>query len=190
MANAALKGHSSTVHPSYGALIGTVHSSTRCIHPHAAFIGTVHPSYGALIGTVYSKGRRFARISPALVLHLLEFLFTHSWRLPASLPMSENSTSMQMPTPRTRVVPNAPRIYDRDTVNRILDEGTYLPRRFHCRWPAVCHPHNLWARRRCARFARSAASRMLRNLQQGVPVCVTVTLVDGLVLARSSSITR
>ena len=31
----------------------------------------------------------------------------------------------------------------------------------------------------------SAASRMLRNLKEGVPVCVTVTLVDGLVLARS-----
>jgi hypothetical protein len=31
----------------------------------------------------------------------------------------------------------------------------------------------------------SAASRMLRNLDQGVSVCVTVTLLDGLVLARS-----
>jgi hypothetical protein len=31
----------------------------------------------------------------------------------------------------------------------------------------------------------SAASRMLRNLDQGIPVCVTVTLLDGLVLARS-----
>jgi nitroimidazol reductase NimA-like FMN-containing flavoprotein (pyridoxamine 5'-phosphate oxidase superfamily) len=32
----------------------------------------------------------------------------------------------------------------------------------------------------------SAASRMLRELETGVPVCVTVTLVDGLVLARSA----
>src|SRR5262249_10839448 len=31
----------------------------------------------------------------------------------------------------------------------------------------------------------SAASRMLRNFDQGVSVCVTVTLLDGLVLARS-----
>ncbi len=31
----------------------------------------------------------------------------------------------------------------------------------------------------------SPASRMLRSLATGVPVCVTVTLVDGLVLARS-----
>jgi hypothetical protein len=31
----------------------------------------------------------------------------------------------------------------------------------------------------------SAASRMLRNLDKGVQVCITVTLLDGLVLARS-----
>ena len=31
----------------------------------------------------------------------------------------------------------------------------------------------------------SAASRMLRELEAGVPACVTVTLVDGMVLARS-----
>ena len=32
----------------------------------------------------------------------------------------------------------------------------------------------------------SAASRMLRELETGVPACVTVTIVDGLVLARSA----
>ena len=32
----------------------------------------------------------------------------------------------------------------------------------------------------------SSASRMLRNLSKGVEVCVTVTLIDGLVLARSA----
>ena len=32
----------------------------------------------------------------------------------------------------------------------------------------------------------SAASRMLRELDRGIPACVTVTLVDGLVLARSA----
>jgi uncharacterized protein len=34
-------------------------------------------------------------------------------------------------------------------------------------------------------FHGSAASRMLRNVSAGISVCVTVTLVDGLVLARS-----
>jgi nitroimidazol reductase NimA-like FMN-containing flavoprotein (pyridoxamine 5'-phosphate oxidase superfamily) len=32
----------------------------------------------------------------------------------------------------------------------------------------------------------SAASRMMRQLETGIPVCLTVTLVDGLVLARSA----
>lgn len=32
----------------------------------------------------------------------------------------------------------------------------------------------------------SAASRMLRELEHGIPACVTVTIVDGLVLARSA----
>jgi hypothetical protein len=32
----------------------------------------------------------------------------------------------------------------------------------------------------------SAASRMLRELETGIPACVTVTLLDGLVLARSA----
>lgn len=32
----------------------------------------------------------------------------------------------------------------------------------------------------------SAASRMMRELEQGVPACVSVTIVDGLVLARSA----
>jgi hypothetical protein len=32
----------------------------------------------------------------------------------------------------------------------------------------------------------SAASRMLRELESGAPACLTVTLVDGLVLARSA----
>jgi uncharacterized protein len=32
----------------------------------------------------------------------------------------------------------------------------------------------------------SAASRMMRQLEVGIPVCITVTLVDGLVLARSA----
>jgi nitroimidazol reductase NimA-like FMN-containing flavoprotein (pyridoxamine 5'-phosphate oxidase superfamily) len=35
-------------------------------------------------------------------------------------------------------------------------------------------------------FHGSVASRMLRTLRNGVPACVTVTLLDGLVLARSA----
>jgi len=38
----------------------------------------------------------------------------------------------------------------------------------------------------CLYIHGSPASRMLRTLKEGVEVCVTVTLLDGLVLARSA----
>jgi uncharacterized protein len=92
----------------------------------------------------------------------------------------------EMPTARTRVVREAHRgVYDRETAYRILDEG------FLCHvgfvgngQPFVIptsygrHGHNLY-------IHGSAASRMLRHMKEGVPVCITVTLLDGLVLARS-----
>ncbi len=75
--------------------------------------------------------------------------------------------------------------YDKDTIYRILDEGL------------VCHvglvedhrpaviPMN-YARRDDTLILHGApASRLLQYVQAGHPVCVTVTLLDGLVLARS-----
>ena len=90
------------------------------------------------------------------------------------------------PTPRTRVVRESQRaVYDRDAVNQILDEAFVC----HVGFVAGGQPYVI-----PTAFGRdgdmlyihgSVASRMLRNLEQGVPVCITVTLVDGLVLARS-----
>lgn len=90
------------------------------------------------------------------------------------------------PTARTHVVREPHRgIYDRDTVNQILDEGLMC----HVGFVADGQPFvipTLYGRDGNVLYLHgSVASRMLRNLQQGVPVCVTVTLVDGFVLARS-----
>jgi nitroimidazol reductase NimA-like FMN-containing flavoprotein (pyridoxamine 5'-phosphate oxidase superfamily) len=77
-------------------------------------------------------------------------------------------------------------VFDRDAVYRILDEG------FICHVAFVVHgqPYAIptaYARIGDAIYLHgSAASRMLKSLADGVPVCVTVTLVDGLVLARSA----
>jgi len=90
------------------------------------------------------------------------------------------------PTPRTRVVREPHRgVYDRETANQILDEGLIC----HVGFIADGQPYvipTIYGRDRDVLYVHgSVASRMLRNLGQGLPVCVTVTLVDGLVLARS-----
>ena len=90
------------------------------------------------------------------------------------------------PTPRTRVVREPHRgVYDRETVNQILDEALLC----HVGFVADGQPYvipTIYGRAGNVLYLHgSVASRMLRNLQQGLPVCITVTLLDGLVLARS-----
>jgi nitroimidazol reductase NimA-like FMN-containing flavoprotein (pyridoxamine 5'-phosphate oxidase superfamily) len=92
------------------------------------------------------------------------------------------------PTPRTRVVREPQRaVYDRDAVNRILDEAFLCHVGFAVSSDAQPYviPTSYGRNGDTLYIHGSAASRMLRNLDQGVPVCITVTLLDGLVLARS-----
>jgi len=89
-------------------------------------------------------------------------------------------------TDRTRVVREAQRaVYDRHAIYKILDEGFVC----HVGFAADSQPlviPTLYARLGDAIYLHgSAASRMLHSLSAGVPVCITVTLLDGLVLARS-----
>ena len=91
-----------------------------------------------------------------------------------------------IPTPRTRLVREADRaVYDRETAYRILDEGFLC----HVGFVADGQPFVIptsYGRKDDSLFIHgSAASRMLRQMKESVPVCVTVTLLDGLVLARS-----
>ncbi len=90
-------------------------------------------------------------------------------------------------TERTRVKRLPKRgSYDREVINAIMDEAFIC----HVGFVADGQPYviptaygriddNLY-------IHGSAASRMLRTLADGVDVCVTITLVDGLVLARSA----
>jgi nitroimidazol reductase NimA-like FMN-containing flavoprotein (pyridoxamine 5'-phosphate oxidase superfamily) len=92
----------------------------------------------------------------------------------------------QMPTPRTRVVREAHRgVYDRETVYRILDEGFLCHVGFVADGQPFVIPTSYGRKDDSLYIHGSAASRMLRQLKDSVPVCVTVTLLDGLVLARS-----
>lgn len=96
--------------------------------------------------------------------------------------MSETFT----PNERTRVVREPHRgVYDRETIDRILDEGFVCHVGFAIEGQPFVIP-TMYARVGDAiYFHGSAASRMLRGAAAGIAVCVTVTLVDGLVLARS-----
>jgi len=90
------------------------------------------------------------------------------------------------PTPRTRIVREPDRaVYDREAAHEILDEGFICHVGFLADNQPFVIPTGYGRSGNNLYIHGSAASRMLRNLDQGIPVCVTVTLLDGLVLARS-----
>ena len=76
-------------------------------------------------------------------------------------------------------------VYDRESIDKMLDEAFVC----HVGFSVAGQPYvipTMFARVGDAiYFHGSAASRMLRNLSDGLAVCITVTLTDGLVLARS-----
>ena len=76
--------------------------------------------------------------------------------------------------------------YDRETIYSILDEGFICHVGFNVDGQPYVIPTGYARIGDDLYIHGSAASRMLRNLSKGVDVCVTVTLVDGLVLARSA----
>jgi len=76
--------------------------------------------------------------------------------------------------------------FERETINQILDEAFVCHVGFAVGDQPFVIP-TLYARDGNNLLIHgSAASRMMRNLSKGIEVCVTVTLVDGLVLARSA----
>ena len=92
----------------------------------------------------------------------------------------------EMPTARTRVIRESERgVYDRETVYRILDEGFLCHVGFSVDGQPFVIPTSYGRQDANLYIHGSAASRMLRQIKEGVQVCVTVTLLDGLVLARS-----
>ena len=91
------------------------------------------------------------------------------------------------PTPRTTVrrLPKRGN-YDRQVINTILDEGLICHVGFVVDGAPVVIPTIHTRVGDTLYFHGSVASRMLRSLREGVPACVTVTLLDGLVIARSA----
>jgi uncharacterized protein len=89
-------------------------------------------------------------------------------------------------TNRTRVVREANRaVYNRDAIYGILDEAFVCHVGFSTDGQPFVIPTMFARVGDAVYFHGSAASRMLRGLSDGLPVCITVTLTDGIVLARS-----
>jgi hypothetical protein len=90
------------------------------------------------------------------------------------------------PTARTRVVREPDRgVYDRGVVNEILDEGFICHVGFSVEGQPFVIPTSYGRDGDVLYIHGSAASRMLRRASEGIAVCVTVTILEGLVLARS-----
>jgi len=96
--------------------------------------------------------------------------------------MSQPSAS----SARTRLVREADRaVYDRAAAYKILDEGFICHVGFVVDGQPFVIPTGYGRVGDNLYIHGSAASRMLRRVNEGIAVCVTVTLLDGLVLARS-----
>jgi len=90
------------------------------------------------------------------------------------------------PSLRTRLVREADRaVYDRAAAYKILDEGFICHVGFVVDGQPFVIPTGYGRVDDNLYIHGSAASRMLRRVNEGIAVCVTVTLLDGLVLARS-----
>jgi len=97
---------------------------------------------------------------------------------------------------RADVLPQTPRTtlkrlpqrghYDRELINQILDEGFICHVGFAVDGQPFVIPTGYARVGDSLVIHGSQASRMLRTLGQGIDVCLTVTLIDGLVLARSA----
>jgi nitroimidazol reductase NimA-like FMN-containing flavoprotein (pyridoxamine 5'-phosphate oxidase superfamily) len=92
-----------------------------------------------------------------------------------------------VPTARTRVRRLHQRAcYDRKTVYGILDAGVMCHVGYVIDGQPYVTPTAYWRLGERVYWHGSSASRMLRRQAEGVPVCFTVALMDGLVLARSA----
>jgi uncharacterized protein len=76
--------------------------------------------------------------------------------------------------------------YDQHVIHQILDEGLVCHLGFSVNGQPFVIPTAYGRIDDFLYIHGSPASRMLQSLQSGIEVCVTVTLLDGLVLARSA----
>jgi hypothetical protein len=75
--------------------------------------------------------------------------------------------------------------YDKTTVHAILDAAMVAHVAYVMDGQPICTPTGFWREGDRLYWHGSSASRMIRFQSAGIPVCVTVTHLDAIVLARS-----
>lgn len=80
--------------------------------------------------------------------------------------------------------------HDRKSINQILDAAMVCHIAYVIDGQPYCTPTGFWREGDHLYWHGSSASRMLRAEAQGIPVCLTVTHMDAIVLARCDSIIR
>lgn len=104
--------------------------------------------------------------------------------MPDALP---RSAPPFIPTPRSRVRRHPERAhYDREAVFAILDAALMCHIGYVIDDLPYVTPTLFWREGERLYWHGSSASRMLRTQSKGIPVCLTVSHVDGLILARSA----
>ena len=76
--------------------------------------------------------------------------------------------------------------YDRETMHAILDTGAIAHVGYVVDGQPYVTPTAYWRKNERIYWHGSSASRMLRTIDAGSPVCVEVSHIDGFVLARSA----
>lgn len=76
--------------------------------------------------------------------------------------------------------------YDRDTINAVLDAGIVCQVGYVIDGMPYVTPTNHWRIDDHLYWHGSSASRMLKAQQKGIPVCFTVTHLDGIVFSRAA----
>jgi nitroimidazol reductase NimA-like FMN-containing flavoprotein (pyridoxamine 5'-phosphate oxidase superfamily) len=76
--------------------------------------------------------------------------------------------------------------YDRDTINAIIDAGMVCQVAYVIDGLPYVTPTNHWRIDDYVYWHGSSASRMLTTQQKGVPVCFSVTHMDGVVISRAA----
>ncbi|MEO1350352.1 MAG: pyridoxamine 5'-phosphate oxidase family protein [Cyanobacteria bacterium J06635_15] len=120
--------------------------------------------------------------------HFIAYLNDMSTLNGKGKPMSNPETLPEtLPvTDRSKVKRRAPRgHYDRALINQILDEALVVHVGFVVDKQPFVIPMGYGRDGDRLYIHGSTASRMLKTLEKGVEVCVTATLLDGLVIARS-----